>query len=271
MHKIKGQAIFFLVEMLLLASVVLLMMYGASKLVSLESKYLDFDAYNLALFLERVPSIEGNFRYQFNFNTNVSVDFYPDRIALDNALETEKDYKKRFVKEYSNPVSFRLNKIKIKKAEKLFFYKIGNSLLVRDKIDPLLEYKLNIKNTEVEEYKSSPIKKTNTLNLLSPNELIPEENKVYYSSIVNHNLNSLIIKYNMKGKLFAYDIYNRLIGTEFSKNVDKISLVPIQDYSELCDDNVVDFDNCEKSILKLDNVPFIIFDANTKDYEGYLG
>lgn len=128
----KGVAFIFLIELIVLASFVSLMFVGASKIISNEGKYRAFNTENLGLFIERIPSIDNNFYYEFKFvkgngTMNLSVVFTDDKIMLDSPGAIDKKY----LYEYQVPRKFRLN-ANFESVNTLYFYKYGDTLEVLD-------------------------------------------------------------------------------------------------------------------------------------------
>jgi hypothetical protein len=65
----KGIALMFLFELLMIIGFISLVFAGATKIITHEGKFREFDIYNVGLFVERIPAIEDNFYYRIELIT----------------------------------------------------------------------------------------------------------------------------------------------------------------------------------------------------------
>lgn len=137
----RGSVFIFLMELLLLAAFIGFMFAATTKIVTNEGKYRAFNVENLGLFMERIPSVDNNFYYEFKFvNKNgsmkVKVKFDKDVIYLDKPGTKEP----RYFYEYQVPEKFQIAE-EFDEVDTLYFYKYGDEFKVlKEKDDDLLYY-----------------------------------------------------------------------------------------------------------------------------------
>ncbi len=245
-------------ELVLLALIIITFTGYAYKVTVSDAKMIGFDTYNLALFMERTPSIEGNFKYVFQFNKSVDIDFQKDTIQLDKSPSlTDKKYAAR----YANPKNFQIE-AKFQNVSKLYFYKIGTQLYASDKPKEDLESRLtdkeitnndgNAVNTNTDNFKQTKIffytNSTNNLqyksamNFLLKNKNINTESQITkalenMSSLIwiqiDSKENSFEIEYNDKAKTYGDIYYNQIKATSTKNKLGEVNSIPITNYDEI--------------------------------------
>ncbi len=253
----KGIALLFLVELLLLAGFIILLFTASTKIIKNESKYYVFDSLNLALFLERIPSIDNNFMYEFKFHNPVSINITSNEVQIDKSEST----KLKYFEKYQNPSEFKFN-FHSKNVSKLYFYKIGNSVYI--------------------ETENKTAHYSNYMNSFGYNKTIKSPSKIYYISklqntyneyfdeitkedlctsndlvlILYQNSNENSILYNSNSVVYAKNLYSQITESFAKKENLFNSLFAYNSFEEL--NNI-----CPN--LNLENAPFIILKTKSTD------
>ena len=255
----------FLMELLIIVLVIVLLSTFVFRQLTDEAKYHELDSHNLALFLERIPSIDENFKYNFQFSNNVSVEFVRDAIAVDNPFTV----KKIFIQEYQNPKDYTWEMI-FDNVSELYFYKIGNKVHIVEEPNSDLDLQLTqIREVDLPELQLNFIsdKEQDSSNLqfvLSDSEInLTTERSL--QGVINDPSGKVLwinmpgegfdIKYNDLGRPHAIWIYNKLVGEE------GVSFEPLSDYSE-----ILSLTSSTQS--QLETIPIVI--TSSSDFGGYI-
>jgi len=236
----RGDALIFFMELLLLLGFVFLIFFGATKIINHDGKYLSYDATNLALFLERIPSINSNFVYRYTFITPehsnniklLDIEIRNDRVLLDVAGLGSKTY----FHEYKNPENFQID-VKLDSVSEIYVYKINNKIEIKKSLDEKLIAEMQILVVEDVEfpdmfYFSSPLK-TNFPDNIHP-KIYTDLCTTKYSDKFLHIMKldsqqkeDSIIYYTKDAKEIALNLYNDFVMTN------TVSIYPINENSNI--------------------------------------
>lgn len=235
MYKLKskrGVALVFLMELLLLVGFIALLFAGASNVISNEGKYRALDTKNVALFLERIPSIDGNFYYEFDLYNNSKILIAENDVFLSDVQDLQYKHNEK----YYVPKAFQLNK-DFSDVKTLHFYKIGNEVFIESEPNNLLREKLSLR-TEIPHIKPSRVfvehtgsESTNPKNTLSLPETSTKD--FVWKNVEDFDLSKNIdmrIEYSIDSKAIATAWFNK-IQSDFISNGDTVTilLVPTND------------------------------------------
>lgn len=271
----KSSSLMFFIELVLLIGVIGVMFFGASKVVSNEGKYLTLDAMNLALFLERIPSIDNNFVYYFKFKTpqysNVS---YLDIQITDKNVFLDFNGRKslRYKGEYQNPKTFQFasedTPIEFKKIKGFYVYKIGEEVFFEEKIEQKYESllkkttydKTKINNNALFFEKNKNIQKSYDYSEICDDTLYSNNEQIWIlKTISNTNPDKeLKIYYNLLTKDIAKKYYNDIVERNDIKDV---VLIPINENKNIFDILQTN-GNCNEQI---NQNPYILLVANNEN------
>lgn len=219
----RGIAFVFLMELILLVGFVTLLFVASSNITTNTAKFSELDVINLALLLERFPSIDGNARYIFTFiNENTSVKITQNEVLL--ARSEDNSY--RFTASYQNPISFRLDGVELRNVSQLVFYKIGNTLHVSEERSSTLDSKLGLRKEldhekplsitlrHIGDQNTNPRESLHELPFTTHGELfwlhvIPDQQFVSFAK-ANSIYADVLIYYSLSAKPIATALFNSI-------------------------------------------------------------
>jgi hypothetical protein len=229
----KAQAMTFLIELLLLIGFIYLVFTASSTLLSNEGKFRALDVKNTQLFIERIPSIEGNFEYELVFGGEYDVKIEDSKVSLDTVGREEH----RYFEPLNTPYAFEYS---FENVSSLFIYKSGDQVLVTKKKKKDLTLLLR-KPSRLFDVSEIEIIETSGANFI-PTDGITEWDFIQSATnlpVVIFLESSKIypqdsVLYTQPSKAFATNVFNSVIhDISVSANKVPIAFIPTNSYDEI--------------------------------------
>ncbi|MGM5483299.1 MAG: hypothetical protein ACQER9_00085 [Nanobdellota archaeon] len=276
----KGMTLVMLIEIILMVSFAIFIMFGAEKIISHEAKYRELDVNNLGLFLERAPSIPYNFYYKINFKNNYSLEINEKKVLLDKPDMINK----RYIYDLSDLGTYSVD-IKFKNIKNIHIYKIGNDMHIKKSYDNnladrIIKEKTEKKPQKINFYYEGTSSLRTSINSHDKFKLKSQENALEDKKIPiiiieeKKGKPDIGIFYNPASKETAKILYNAALETIYEeyKNIfekedkyypsfqDKIKYYPIKDYKFIKDNDI----ERKGDLLKTPIIHLEIYDNNKK-------